>query len=138
MPADPMKFTIHASAPSYKGCVVRVEEVEPSKLYPMRKPAPYVDFARPGARTWMPAPLRAWATAFPKHSPLWVWLKSHGVRRPSPSGTRTSGTPRARRAPSVEVTLSDVGLAKLDQGEATGLSRSQCVDAALRAWQVPR
>lgn len=40
--------------------------------------------------TWTAVPLRRLRDDYDVDSPLWVWLRSHGFRRPSPSGP--SGT----------------------------------------------
>ena len=46
-------------------------------------------------------------------SPLWRWLREHGVRRPSPSGSRTGSD--SRRKVEVKLRLDPEDAAMLDQ-----------------------
>jgi hypothetical protein len=48
---------------------------------------------------------RGLAREYPRDHELWVWLRAHGITRPSPSGSRTSVPREQRRTPTARVEL---------------------------------
>jgi len=124
----------------YGGCTLRVQAV---RCEAGRKPVPAVSMRYPGGSgMWFPAPLRDLAQRFTRGTPVWAWLRSKGVRRPSPSGSRvptSSGTPRSKMPPSLELRLSPEALIILDKlAKSNCLSRAEVVNRALAiAYGMP-
>lgn len=78
-----------------------------------------------GSHRWRPM-----AREYPRDHELWVWLRAHGVTRPSPSGSRTSVPREQRRTPTarVELALSVDAAARLREAAArAGVSVSAWV-----------
>lgn len=74
------------------------------------------------------------ADEYPTHSPLWQWLRAHGIARPSRSGPSDTTQPNAeRRRKVVPVSLSDVARARLDELAYRYGSRSAAVEALVLA-----
>jgi hypothetical protein len=48
---------------------------------------------------------RGLAREYPRDHALWVWLRAHGIRRPSPSGSRVDVPREQRRTPTARVEL---------------------------------
>ena len=55
-------------------------------------------------KVWAPVSRQSLAREFPADSPVWDWLRSCGIRRPSPSGASGRSKPPAAR-PGVPVAL---------------------------------
>jgi hypothetical protein len=70
---------------------------------------------------WVDAPLRQLARDYAVGEGPWPWLREHGVRRPSPSGTAGYA---GRRKKSVLLHFTDAELER--------------IDAIAKAWGLPR
>jgi hypothetical protein len=89
---------------------------------------------------------RGLAREYPKEHPLWVWLRAHGVTRPSPSGSRVDVPREQRRTPTarVELALTPDAAARLRETAArAGVSVSAWVasdprSAATATAKAPR
>lgn len=63
-----------------------------------RDDGPVVETCAPGSDRWSAAPLRHLARTYPVGEGPWPWLRERGVRRPSPSGSRSASQPAAERS----------------------------------------
>ena len=81
---------------------------------------------------WQRAPMRLLARHHSVDSDLWTWLRQHGVRRPSPSGTSGPTTPEAQRGTvQVLVRLAPDVAARLRELAA---ERGSTVSAIVAGW----
>jgi hypothetical protein len=71
--------------------------------------------------------------ALPDDGEVWMWLRSHGVRRPSPSGKSGTQLTDAQRG-SRPVRLSDATIDRADELAAQqGCSRAEAISRAVLA-----
>lgn len=104
----------------------------PPTTYRMRDGRP--EHRPPGARSYRPMRQRD-ILALPVDSEAWTWLRSQGVRRPSPSGATTP--PERRTNQAVLLTLAPPVREHLDTMQAAdGATRSGLVSALVESeWE---
>ena len=68
----------------------------------------------PPAGAHRKAPLRALASAYPRGAGPWPWLRAHGIRRPSPSGSKSKTQDGNRSTVQVPLRMADEDRARLD------------------------
>ena len=85
-----------------------------------------IELRLPGEKTWTRMTRSRLARDYPADHPVWVELRSHGLRRPSPSGPRPPDSGRERRLYALRLLPEDA--ARVDAlARRLGLCRSALV-----------
>jgi hypothetical protein len=90
---------------------------------------------------WQAPPLRELARAYPAKSPVWAWLRSHGIKRPRVGGPSGKSTPHAERAGErLELSLAPETAERVRAAAAAGgltISAWVAADPRLRKYEDP-
>ena len=85
-----------------------------------------IEIRKPDERAWVPATRSQLARDYPADHVVWIELRRHGLRRPSPSGPRPPDAVRNRRLYTLRLLPADA--ARVDaMAERLGLCRSALV-----------